>query len=454
MAQKRRVSMYMLSLLLLCSVLLSSCGGGQQQEKPTEEVPPAPLYAVTENGVVAFDANNGNFLWEFEQSLPLGRKSSIYAPVFKSKITMAAVLDQRLFIVGEKALYALNTENGEQIWEQPLQLETSGAVLQPTVFVSEELVFVTVKGFIYAFDIETGTLRWRSENSTMIFASEDLLFAQVNEGGELSLVSFDISSGERQWSKKFSDFFTENISNRTIFAQLSGYTLIVGFNDVRTVPDPEAEEGDEEAVLGQDGVLALDVTSGDLLWDIETDAPDKTLEIREATVVEGSLYLAGTLVDNALESYDIEEGKRLWAVENADFEVNVQAASENTYSNNLSFTTTGIYAISGPLNGDIQARGLVDGTLLWTLLGTGTFDALQIYQDTIFAVSLEDETLTAFNADEQQQLWVAPTEEAFTIYKGIPYVNFDRMFSALDPATGTPRWSVELSLSNIIGMIG
>ena len=111
--------------------------------------------------------------------------------------------------VGERALYALKTENGDMIWKKELTYNPWGGAT-----VAGDLVIVPgssigyyykelkgAKGDVTAFDLKTGEQKWRKEISTggvlgCVAVSEGLAVCTATDG---KVRAFKTADGERAW---------------------------------------------------------------------------------------------------------------------------------------------------------------------------------------------------------------------------------------------------------------
>jgi outer membrane protein assembly factor BamB len=110
--------------------------------------------------------------------------------------------------LGERALFCLNAKDGSIIWKQPLKLNPWGG---PSV--SGKLVVVSgssigydpkalkkAKGFMAAFDLADGKVKWSKEVPGGIVAcaalTDDAAVATATDG---KVRAFDLATGERRW---------------------------------------------------------------------------------------------------------------------------------------------------------------------------------------------------------------------------------------------------------------
>jgi outer membrane protein assembly factor BamB len=121
-------------------------------------------------------------------------------------LAASAFLDKEQ--TGERALFALDAGTGEVRWRQPLAFNPWGgaAVLGPLVVVAGSSVrydpatLKGAKGEVAAFDLATGTPKWRKDVTGGILGgvalADGVAVAAATDG---KLRAFDLATGERRW---------------------------------------------------------------------------------------------------------------------------------------------------------------------------------------------------------------------------------------------------------------
>ncbi len=116
------------------------------------------------NQVLAIDARSGTLLWQYRRPLPnpvvLNHPTSRGVAIYNDKVYFAA---------GEAVLVALNAKTGEEVWTTRVADNASGYYMSLAPLVADGKVLVGtsggdlgIRGFVAAFDAETGKERWRT----------------------------------------------------------------------------------------------------------------------------------------------------------------------------------------------------------------------------------------------------------------------------------------------------
>ncbi len=116
------------------------------------------------NQVLAIDAKTGNQLWRYRRPRPAGANvphdTSRGVALFGDKVYVAA---------GEAVLVALDAKTGKEVWTAPVGDNTAGYYISLAPLVAGGKVMVGcsggefgIRGFVAAFDLETGKEQWRT----------------------------------------------------------------------------------------------------------------------------------------------------------------------------------------------------------------------------------------------------------------------------------------------------
>ena len=117
----------------------------------------------TDGYAYALDARNGRKLWMYKHTFPQGRKATAVNRGF-------AILGDRLFMVTPDAnVVALEAKTGKLIWQTEMAAYNRGqytATLAPLAIKNKIVVGISgaeygIRGFIDAYDAETGKRAWR-----------------------------------------------------------------------------------------------------------------------------------------------------------------------------------------------------------------------------------------------------------------------------------------------------
>ena len=121
------------------------------------------MYITEGDGIaVALDARTGRQLWRYAQVFPTGHNSS-------GVNRGLGILGDRLFMVNpDTTVVALDTKTGKLIWQAPMAPPSPShyATLAPLVVKDKVIVGISggeqgVRGFIDAYNAETGKREWR-----------------------------------------------------------------------------------------------------------------------------------------------------------------------------------------------------------------------------------------------------------------------------------------------------
>jgi alcohol dehydrogenase (cytochrome c) len=114
------------------------------------------------NHVLALDARTGDLLWRHERPVP--EDMAIVHPTNRG---VAVLGDKVYFAALEAVLVALDARTGKKVWEAPVENYASGYYMTLAPLVADGKVMVGVsggefgiRGFVAAFDAETGKHAW------------------------------------------------------------------------------------------------------------------------------------------------------------------------------------------------------------------------------------------------------------------------------------------------------
>jgi len=116
------------------------------------------------NQVIAIDAKSGNVLWRYRRPRPTG------ASVPHDTSRGVALLGDRVyFAAGEAVLVALDAKTGREVWTTTVADNKSGYYISLAPLIAGGKVMVGasggefgIRGFVAAFDPETGKEQWRT----------------------------------------------------------------------------------------------------------------------------------------------------------------------------------------------------------------------------------------------------------------------------------------------------
>ena len=116
------------------------------------------------NQVIAIDAKTGTVLWRYRRPRPTGSN----VPHDTSR-GVALYADKVLFAAGEAVLVALDAKTGKEVWTSTVGDNKSGYYISLAPLVAGGKVMVGcsggeygIRGFVAAFDLDTGKEQWRT----------------------------------------------------------------------------------------------------------------------------------------------------------------------------------------------------------------------------------------------------------------------------------------------------
>lgn len=289
--------------------------------------------------VSAFNLNSGDELWSNVLSANIaGVKEN------KSKASGLAVDDNLLFATtGFGGVFAMNTETGAPKWRKVMEAPIR---IAPTV--TEKMLLVqTVDNKLYALDKTNGQELWRfgvAQEDTVIaggaspaYDEEDNVVIAGFSNGEIVVLNATV--GTPLWSEML-------VSNKQI-------TSMTEINTIGAYPI--IEDGVVYAVSNSNIMLAIDMRSGDKLWENEIGSMQNMLLAGD--------YLFVISNKNVLYAVDKNDGRVMWASDVYEY-----LADEDT-------SKASIYAAPPlMLNGQILLA-FSNGKLLKIDAATGTLKA-------------------------------------------------------------------------------
>lgn len=283
------------------------------------------------------------------------------------------VADGRAFVTlrgwrrGEPNAFAVDLETGELLWSNDLPRSAEG----PPALVNDVLYYYMSSGTydensgrIFGLDTASGEKLWETgteEPHSPLAADEHRIYAP----GDARLEVLDRESGEGLWR------FTEGRGPATTPAVDDDTVYVVTFPDeeveekltaldaasgsVRWQIDVPFETASSPPVVGEeaifmthddDGTVAIDPATGDLLWETAETAVEHG---RPPAVSDGRLYLTG--------------GRRIWAFDGSTGEIEWKQRCECQ-------TTSAPAVVDGVVylgtDAGVRAYGAAEGTHRWT----------------------------------------------------------------------------------------
>jgi outer membrane protein assembly factor BamB len=223
-------------------------------------------------------------LWS--QGIGNGQGIGFYSiqPVIEGDVIYVAAADG--------GLEAFDKMSGKSLWDVELELPISGGV---GVY-EDALLLGSSDGFVLKVDANSGEVLWTSSLSGEVMSvpqsNGQLVLAHTLDG---KLQGLDFDTGELVWT------YDSNVPVLTLRGSctpvLNGDDAYVGFANGR--------------------VLAFDIATGGIVWEVRVAIPQGRSEIERVVDIDGSMTLVGNELFAAsyqgrLAAIDVSEGRKLW----------------------------------------------------------------------------------------------------------------------------------------------
>ena len=120
--------------------------------------------ATPGNQIVAIDAKTGGLLWRYKRPLP-----EDVVLLHATSRGVALYRDKVFFASGDAVLVALDARTGEEVWTAKVEENKNGYYMSMAPLVADGKVMVGasggemgIRGFVAAFDADTGKVIWRT----------------------------------------------------------------------------------------------------------------------------------------------------------------------------------------------------------------------------------------------------------------------------------------------------
>ncbi|MCB1678694.1 MAG: outer membrane protein assembly factor BamB [Halioglobus sp.] len=273
----RRETRCLLALIMVLG--LNACSTVKGWFDADEEDPTAPAELVDIDPSVKIRK-----LWS--TGVGDGQGEGLYriSPALRKEVIYAAAAD------GE--VKAIDRERGKTLWRTELDLPLSGGV---GVY-EDALLLGTSEGAVLRLDAGSGELLWSARLSGEVLSAPQtngrVVVTQTYDG---KLYGLDFATGKKIWT------YDSNVPVLTIRGTstpiVDGAVAYVGFANGR--------------------VMAFDVASGGLVWEVRVAIPQGRSEIERIVDVDGTMELLGNVLYAAsyqgrLAAIDVVNGRRLW----------------------------------------------------------------------------------------------------------------------------------------------
>lgn len=216
------------------------------------------VYATSGETVYAFDAEDGSVVWATE------RGGNVGSPVAVAERTVYAGHASPRDGVNE--IVALDAADGSIQWQRATE---DGIVAAPAIM--DGVVYASTNaGTVYALDATDGTERWRQSLPEGLASSPSIANGRLYIRTQTTVSAHDLADGSVEW-------------------QQSAARIGQSFQSPLTVAD------DGIVVLGGNTLAIHDSQDGAKRYELSLDE-DRT--ISGATVVDGTIYVGGTVSGN------------------------------------------------------------------------------------------------------------------------------------------------------------
>lgn len=248
--------------------------------------------------VYAFDAGNGNLLWERSVPTKIAPPASmpeVNAETGYAAPTMATdgIRVFAIFATGDLAAYTLD---GAQAWGNHLGVPVNGYGHSSSLVVFEDILIVQFDhkgdGFVSGYDVCTGAIRWRTERK---LGASWATPALVETGGHTELILV-------------ADAFVAKYGPRT--GQELGRLKCLASADA--APTPVFANGWVYVAADSVKLAAIDLKTWQVVWENKDDTPGV------GTPVAAGGFLFAGLADGGIVCWDARTGERLWMQETDD----------------------------------------------------------------------------------------------------------------------------------------
>lgn len=255
-------------------------GGNWSGHYSTPTVYEGTLY-VGSHDLEARDATTGSHQWTFETDGDAGA------------LPATTVADGTVYVPGginDPTLYAIDAETGAERW----RFETGADIGVPAAVVEGVVYIVDRRNTVYAIDSSTGEVRWRTTRGVEVFRSAPVMSdgrlyfgAIANE--EYLVLALGIDQGQQVWGQQLDIEVSSpvTVADGTVFA------------------------------TGRDGaVAALDAASGQHEW-TRSLVEGAFTELGVPAVADGVVYVGVEYSNEPAPLFALDEttGEQLWRIE-------------------------------------------------------------------------------------------------------------------------------------------
>jgi outer membrane protein assembly factor BamB len=312
---------------------------------------------------------------EVDWTMPVNRGEHTAA-----KSTPVAVGDGDIVVAGDTGTVRRVSPEGEVRWDASVERTTRG--IHGTPAVANGTVYVgAYDGAMYAFDVESGERRWRTDvgdaiGSSPVYFNGTVYIAVEYSPPDGSVAALDAGSGEERWI----DRHPTDHPHSTVAIDRDVGRLVVGSNDgvcyawsfpelerVWTFETGGAIKGpvavhDGLAVFGSwdHGVYGVDLEDGTEAWSF---AADEDVMSGPAVAHDGTVYIGSH--DARLYALDGSTGEERWRFQTGGWIIgSVTATREHVLAGAYDARMYAIEAATGEETWSVEGRGHATSAVL------------------------------------------------------------------------------------------
>ncbi len=304
-----------------------------------------------------------------------------------------------------------------------------GGVGPNGIAVADAVVFINaLQGELYTLDVTTGgkigklTFMGRDANTAPLVLGNSVILAYAGDK-KSSLASYNMSYGELNWQRNYSDIQTSPIfkDGYIYFGSLFGTQYKV---DVKTgariwhfptgspIHSTCAVSEDKVIFGNDDGVIyCLNIITGDHVWSFETGTP----VISTPMIDSGVVYIGAS--DSNYYAFKISDGFLLW--------------KHNMHTKIIGGSSLfqDSYVVFGCVDGNVYSLNKTNGSLKWKFTTYGTITSTPLISGEYIYCTSFDAHIYCLDAYFGKMLWSSELENKS---KTTPIVWKDYLFVAAD----------------------
>jgi len=365
--------------ILILSAFLSACGSSSEETTSVESAAKTTTTTTTTTDAER-SATLESYLWAFDA---------------ESKIRSTAVVNNNIayFATNEGKVFALNTTDGSEVWQQQLNGQISGDLL----YAEDKIFLLSKEGVFYALNSETGVTEWQVStpgetaidewdyftNSPLIHNNKIYLAStsgviyvlNINDGSEVTSYTLD---GKLRGKPAILD------NNLFIASRYGVFSINLSDGSenwyyAKSVPtSPQVDSGVLAFGSRANEVTGLDANTGESLWRVSHG----TSWVTGKPLAHNGTFYIGSSDDARFQAIDATTGDIDWSI----------GTGKNVFSkavivDDVVYMTSGD-AYGNPGTGYIKAIAL-DGTVLWSLAGSN-FMSSPVVNDARLFVGSDD----------------------------------------------------------------